>query len=64
MRESLSRRVPIGHPSRRGRDRIVDDVGNRAEVREYLISRRAKVTTQQAGLPDIDARKVPGLRLL
>ena len=35
---------------------------NRAEVREFLISRRAKVTPQQAGLPDIGARRVPGLR--
>ena len=35
---------------------------NRAEVREFLISRRAKVTPKQAGLPDIGARRVPGLR--
>ena len=35
---------------------------NHAEVREFLISRRAKVTPQQAGLPDIGARRVPGLR--
>jgi transcriptional regulator with XRE-family HTH domain len=35
---------------------------NRVEVREFLISRRAKITPQQAGLPDIGARKVPGLR--
>jgi hypothetical protein len=37
-------------------------VDNRAEVREFLISRRAKITPRQAGLPDISARKVPGLR--
>jgi hypothetical protein len=37
-------------------------VDNRAEVREFLISRRAKVTPQQAGLPDIGARRVPRLR--
>jgi len=37
-------------------------VDNRAEVREFLISRRAKVTPKQAGLPDIGARRVPGLR--
>jgi len=35
---------------------------NRAEVREFLISRRAKITPQQAGMPDIGARRVPGLR--
>jgi transcriptional regulator with XRE-family HTH domain len=37
-------------------------VDNRAEVREFLISRRAKITVQQAGIPDIGARRVPGLR--
>jgi transcriptional regulator with XRE-family HTH domain len=35
---------------------------NRAEVREFLISRRAKISPQQAGLPDIGNRRVPGLR--
>jgi hypothetical protein len=37
-------------------------VDNRAEVREFLISRRAKITSQQAGMPHIGARRVPGLR--
>jgi len=37
-------------------------VDNRAEVREFLISRRAKITPQQAGMPDVGARRVPGLR--
>jgi transcriptional regulator with XRE-family HTH domain len=37
-------------------------VDNRAEVREFLISRRARITPQQAGLPDVGARRVPGLR--
>jgi transcriptional regulator with XRE-family HTH domain len=37
-------------------------VDNRAEVREFLTSRRAKLTPQQAGLPDIGGRRVPGLR--
>jgi transcriptional regulator with XRE-family HTH domain len=37
-------------------------VDNRAEVREFLISRRAKITPQQAGMPHIGARRVPGLR--
>jgi len=37
-------------------------VDNRAEVREFLVSRRAKITPQQAGLPEVGARRVPGLR--
>jgi transcriptional regulator with XRE-family HTH domain len=37
-------------------------VDNRTEVREFLISRRAKITAQQAGLPDVGNRRVPGLR--
>jgi transcriptional regulator with XRE-family HTH domain len=35
---------------------------NRAEVREFLVSRRARITPQQAGLPDVGGRRVPGLR--
>ncbi len=35
---------------------------NRAEVREFLISRRAKITAADAGLPDVGHRRVPGLR--
>jgi transcriptional regulator with XRE-family HTH domain len=35
---------------------------NRAEVREFLITRRAKVTPQDAGLPPGPNRRVPGLR--
>ena len=35
---------------------------NRAEVREFLMSRRAKVTPQEAGLPAGGSRRVPGLR--
>lgn len=35
---------------------------NRAEVRDFLISRRAKITPHQAGLPDTGSRRVPGLR--
>jgi hypothetical protein len=40
----------------------VVDVDNRAEVREFLVSRRAKITPQQAGLPVVGTRRVPGLR--
>lgn len=35
---------------------------DRAEVREFLTSRRARITPQQAGLPDVGRRRVPGLR--
>ncbi|MFD0484543.1 helix-turn-helix transcriptional regulator [Kineococcus sp. GCM10028916] len=35
---------------------------NRAEVRDFLTTRRAKVTPAQAGLPDAGQRRVPGLR--
>src|SRR4051812_49906127 len=35
---------------------------NRAEVREFLTSRRARVTPQDVGLPDVGQRRVPGLR--
>ena len=34
----------------------------RAEVREFLVTRRARITAQEAGLPDVGARRVPGLR--
>src|SRR3954454_2341948 len=39
-------------------------VDQRAEIREFLISRRAKVTPEDAGLyvPEDDVRRVPGLR--
>ncbi|MBL7255852.1 helix-turn-helix transcriptional regulator [Paractinoplanes lichenicola] len=35
---------------------------NRAEVRDFLISRRAKIGPEQAGLPVVGQRRVPGLR--
>ena len=38
------------------------DVDNRAEVREFLISRRAKITPDQVGAPSHGQRRVPGLR--
>ena len=34
----------------------------RAEVREFLTTRRAKVTPRDVGLPDFGQRRVPGLR--
>jgi hypothetical protein len=47
---------------RRRAGRTVVDVDNRAEVREFLVSRRAKITPQQAGMPVVGTRRVPGLR--
>ncbi|MGW3982338.1 helix-turn-helix transcriptional regulator [Streptomyces mirabilis] len=35
---------------------------NQAEIREFLTSRRAKITPEQAGLPSGARRRVPGLR--
>ncbi|HEY0475222.1 MAG TPA: helix-turn-helix transcriptional regulator [Kribbella sp.] len=35
---------------------------NRQEVREFLTTRRARITPDQAGLPTSGARRVPGLR--
>ncbi len=63
--ESLPWRVLAGHlrtvaatPGPTYRE-VMD---NRAEVREFLMSRRAKLTPQQAGLPVGGSRRVPGLR--
>ena len=44
------------------RRRTLDVVDNRTEVREFLVSRRAKITPEQAGLPGRRNRRVPGLR--
>lgn len=39
------------------------DVDRRDEIREFLISRRAKISPEQAGIPTYgDLRRVPGLR--
>lgn len=36
---------------------------NRTEIRDFLASRRARITPDQAGLPDYGGnRRVPGLR--
>jgi hypothetical protein len=44
--------------------RSVDGVDTRNDIREFLISRRAKITPEQAGLPAYGGkRRVAGLRL-
>ena len=53
--------LPV-HPTSRAARRTVDVVDNRVEVREFLTSRRAKITPEQAGLPAAGQRRVPGLR--
>lgn len=41
----------------------LENVDHRKDIREFLTSRRARITPQQAGLPDYGAkRRVPGLR--
>ena len=42
----------------------LESVDNRSEVREFLASRRAKITPERAGLPGLQTghRRVPGLR--
>jgi transcriptional regulator with XRE-family HTH domain len=37
-------------------------VDNRQEVREFLTTRRARITPDQAGVPAVGQRRVPGLR--
>ncbi|MGI5184088.1 helix-turn-helix transcriptional regulator [Dactylosporangium sp. CA-152071] len=37
-------------------------MNNRAEVRDFLTTRRAKMTPEQAGVPTAGQRRVPGLR--
>jgi transcriptional regulator with XRE-family HTH domain len=37
-------------------------VETKKEIREFLTSRRARITPEQAGLPTYGARRVPGLR--
>ena len=45
-----------------GNGRTVCCMDNRAEVREFLVTRRAKISPEQAGLPQVGSRRVPGLR--
>ena len=39
--------------------RLVD---TKQEIREFLTSRRGRITPEQAGLPTYGSRRVPGLR--
>src|SRR3954453_9151095 len=42
--------------------RTVSGMDNKAEVHEFLTSRRARLTPSNVGLPDVGQRRVPGLR--
>ncbi|AZM58250.1 MULTISPECIES: helix-turn-helix domain-containing protein [unclassified Streptomyces] len=39
-----------------------DHAGNRSDIRDFLVSRRARLTPEQVGLPTSGRRRVPGLR--
>src|SRR5690349_3805856 len=58
---------PPGH-GYRGRmappseNRAGDPAGNRTEIRDFLVSRRAKLAPERVGLPAGRRRRVPGLR--
>ena len=57
--------VLTGHPwppSRRFGAAYAPQVDNRSEVREFLTTRRARLTPEQVGLPATRSRRVPGLR--
>ncbi|ROO84768.1 helix-turn-helix protein [Actinocorallia herbida] len=43
-------------------DRTGDPTDNRSEIRDFLISRRAKLSPERVGLPTGRRRRVPGLR--
>src|SRR3954463_7346576 len=61
--QGRSIRVPAGPPLRFPAGRSVDVVDNRTEVREFLSTRRAKLTPDKAGVPLYgQRRRVPGLR--
>lgn len=43
--------------------RTVEGVDNRSEIRDFLVTRRARITPEQVGLPSAGGRRrVPGLR--
>jgi transcriptional regulator with XRE-family HTH domain len=63
VRESPPFRVLTGPPSVAGRERTVEGMDNRNEIRDFLTSRRARITPEQAGLPAYGGnRRVAGLR--
>ena len=55
------REVLAGSP-RRGQRIYAWGVETKQEIREFLTSRRARITPEQAGLHSYGSRRVPGLR--
>lgn len=53
---------PAGRADGRPRDRTRDRSEDRAAIRDFLTTRRAKLTPEQVGLPNAGRRRVPGLR--
>ena len=63
MRENLSFQVLTGPLSMTGSERNVEGMDTRNEIRDFLTSRRARITPEQAGLPAYGGhRRVAGLR--
>jgi transcriptional regulator with XRE-family HTH domain len=63
MWERLSFQVLTGPPRTAGAERTVVVMDNRGEIRDFLTSRRARITPEQAGLPAYGStRRVTGLR--
>lgn len=61
--ESLAFRVLAGPPSAARPEHNLDVMDNRNEIRDFLTSRRARITPEQAGLPAYGGhRRVAGLR--
>src|SRR5215813_15553463 len=61
--EGLSKQVMAEPPSPTQARRSVEPVDNRDDVREFLASRRARITPEQGGLPSFGGtRRVAGLR--
>lgn len=60
--ESLTKGVLPGNPWNPWGRRSVADMDARNEVREFLMSRRARITPDQAGIPTTGTRRVAGLR--
>jgi transcriptional regulator with XRE-family HTH domain len=55
-------RAPLATRPGRGSGPRLEGVDNRQDVREFLTTRRARITPEQAGLPAVGNRRVPGLR--
>ena len=62
VRKSLLKGVWQGHPRHQAVRRTLRAWTIPREAREFLVSRRAKLTPEQAGLPAGPSRRVPGLR--